>query len=649
NGSIDVYSPSSGRWRYIRDIAIADRVQKSITSLFALGDSMYIGSSFGVSLFSISRFRFVDTYANFGNTMTPPVLSVRADGKRVYAVLANGIAVSDSTAKNLAAPDSWKRYPMDNAATSLALVDGHVFAGGGNGLIELVGTSWRTIPAASHPVTIVGQSGSQLFFTRDKNIFSYSINGTIRQIGVELPSRVTSATNASETLIFGTESGGVARWESASGRWIFFAPNGPASNSFTSIVMDEDGILWCASGKEYGSGFYTYNGERWTNYSTSTIPEMHSNDCYGVAIGPNNSKWISTWGAGIVLFDSEGKFVRTFDHKNPGFTGPAGTPAYTVPAVVSADKDGNVWTSIYQTSDLSKVVWKMQPDSQWVAYPAPLNDYNQMLGVVVDQNKTKWFTNQLPGYTPKAGIVFLNEKGAVSGTTSNGWGTLSEKNGAPSSVVFSIVEDRDGIVWMGTTLGIFSIANSTNPFKSVLRPRLNAAREQYVYCIAIDALNNKWLGTSHGVFVVSPDGETLIDQYTVAGTGGKLVDDNIYSIAFDKKAGVAYLGTGKGLSSISIKTVAPALDYSEMTAYPNPFRTESQPYVTITGLAEGSTIKILTLNASLVKEFAAQGGGRAFWDGKTETGEPVASGIYIAIAYNALGGQVGRAKIAVIR
>ncbi|HLP15703.1 MAG TPA: hypothetical protein VK470_05560, partial [Bacteroidota bacterium] len=46
NGSIDVYSPSSGRWRYIRDIAIADRVQKSITSLFALGDSMYIGSSF---------------------------------------------------------------------------------------------------------------------------------------------------------------------------------------------------------------------------------------------------------------------------------------------------------------------------------------------------------------------------------------------------------------------------------------------------------------------------------------------------------------------------------------------------------------------------------------------------------------------------
>lgn len=178
---------------------------------------------------------------------------------------------------------------------------------------------------------------------------------------------------------------------------------------------------------------------------------------------------------------------------------------------------------------------------------------------------------------------------------------------------------------------------------------LGSVRDQVINCIAVDAVNNKWIGTSRGAYVLSPDGTSLIDQYSVANSNGKLVDDNIESIAFDAKNGVAYFGTGKGLSAVGIATIAPSADYSQITIAPNPFRTWEQPSVSISGLANGSTIKILTITGKLVKQFPAQGGGRAFWDGTTESGEQAASGIYVVVAYSANGGSVGTAKLAVIR
>ncbi len=140
-----------------------------------------------------------------------------------------------------------------------------------------------------------------------------------------------------------------------------------------------------------------------------------------------------------------------------------------------------------------------------------------------------------------------------------------------------------------------------------------------------------------------------MDQYTVANSNGKLVSDNVVSIAFDTRRGVAYFGTEKGLSSVGIATIAPSADFSGISAAPSPFRPDIHPYVMIQGLAEGSTIKILTVSGKLVSQFEAQGGGRAFWNGKSAAGETVASGIYLAVAYSANGSQLGTAKLAVIR
>jgi hypothetical protein len=174
-------------------------------------------------------------------------------------------------------------------------------------------------------------------------------------------------------------------------------------------------------------------------------------------------------------------------------------------------------------------------------------------------------------------------------------------------------------------------------------------REQSIQAIAVDAVNNKWVGTKEGVFVMNSDATQILQQYTVTSTGGKLVDNDIRAIAIDQQRGKAYVGTEKGLSSIEIAPVATVRSFTTLTMGPNPFKLPANAPLEIRNLVSESFIKILAVDGSLVSEFQAQGGGRAFWDGRDSSGELVGSGIYFVVAYAENGDQVGSGKVAVIR
>jgi hypothetical protein len=174
-------------------------------------------------------------------------------------------------------------------------------------------------------------------------------------------------------------------------------------------------------------------------------------------------------------------------------------------------------------------------------------------------------------------------------------------------------------------------------------------REQSVQAIAVDALNNKWVGTKEGVFVMNADATQILQQYTMANTGGRLVENDVRSIAIDQERGIAYFGTERGLSSLAIQTVQTRRAFSELEIGPNPYLVPSPVPLMIRNLVDETIIKILRVDGALVKEFRAQGGGRAFWDGRDARGELVGSGVYFVIASAHNGEEVAKAKVAVVR
>ena len=93
-------------------------------------------------------------------------------------------------------------------------------------------------------------------------------------------------------------------------------------------------------------------------------------------------------------------------------------------------------------------------------------------------------------------------------------------------------------------------------------------------------------------------------------------------------------------------------DFKNVIAGPNPFILRENSLFTIYKLKDNSTVKIFTLSGKLIRKLQAKDklvdGSRAIWDGEDSNGNPVATGIYLYLAYTE-NGDAFSGKVAVIR
>ena len=648
SGTIDVYAPATGTWRRVTDIRLSPKTSKSIRNFSFAGDSLYIASDLGVSLFSLSKFEFRETYENLGALTQSPVLSSTLLGGQVFVSTTKGVAVSKPNATNLVSPDSWLTFNSFSVPGTVAAFQGAVYLASAGGVFRYSGGSWT--PVSGLAVAACGLVATDtILYTRQKYaLLAMTTAGTVSLIGDAVPDSITGvAVTRSAGPLISLATSGIALLKGTPAQWQTTHPNGPASNRFSSMVVDEDGVLWCASSRTYGNGFYAYDGRSWKNYSSTTDPMLGTNSYFRVTLGPNNSKWFSSYGFGIAVVNSRMQVARMFNHAFPGFIG-TGDFSQVIPGGVARDHSDNMWVSIWHSSGPNGL-WKMNPDSSWEAIrTAQADNTQELVDVIIDNNNTKWIANSFLGTPVSSTLHYYNAERNL-GQASDGWGIMGTSEGITNSVIPAIAVDHDGDVWIGTGSGISIITNPTNPTQGIRRVYVGAVVQEAINVIAVDPLNNKWVATKQGVFVLSPDGTSLLNQYSVASTGGKLVDDNILAIQFDGKRGVVYFGSESGLSSLEIPATMPVEKFDGLRIAPNPFIIPDYPTAIINGLVEDSMIKIMTLQGTVIKAFPAQGGGRAFWDGTDEAGHTVGSGVYIVVAHSASGDGVATAKIAVLR
>jgi hypothetical protein len=89
--------------------------------------------------------------------------------------------------------------------------------------------------------------------------------------------------------------------------------------------------------------------------------------------------------------------------------------------------------------------------------------------------------------------------------------------------------------------------------------------------------------------------------------------------------------------------------FNNVRAYPNPWRNDRHAgtQVTLANVPPGTTAKIFTVSAHLVKNLPESSNGILTWDLTNNSGENVASGLYIYLLK--AGGETARGKLAVIR
>lgn len=207
-----------------------------------------------------------------------------------------------------------------------------------------------------------------------------------------------------------------------------------------------------------------------------------------------------------------------------------------------------------------------------------------------------------------------------------------------------MTEDKDGMIWVGHTLGVFlfdpDVVFDEQP--RAVRPLVTKSVEgtgllcegYAVYDIGVDRYNNKWLATNDGVYFVSPDGSELYAHYTTSNSD--VPSNEVYSIECDTINDRVYIATDNGFAEYISVGDASSINFDNVYAFPNPVEPDFTGMVKIVNLMENSYVTITDRNGLVVGQLGPVVGS-ALWDACGEDGERLPTGVYNI--YCAQGGQ----------
>lgn len=225
----------------------------------------------------------------------------------------------------------------------------------------------------------------------------------------------------------------------------------------------------------------------------------------------------------------------------------------------------------------------------------------------------------------------------------------------------AVVEDRDGLIWLGTDAGLLTCANDKKiftdggpVFNRVKVPRNDGTNlADYlldgveITQIVVDGANRKWIGTmSDGVYLVSADGYETLHHFTTSNS--PLLSNEIKKIGIRPSDGEVFILSTYGLQSYSSDASEPVTKLDDnIVVYPNPISIDHGPgYVTINGLEFDSRVFITDVAGNRVFK-GTSNGGTARWDLYINGGGRVTPGVYIVWASSSDGKNKAVGKILV--
>ncbi len=313
--------------------------------------------------------------------------------------------------------------------------------------------------------------------------------------------------------------------------------DGLSSGSIPALYEDREGSLWVGS----NDGL---NRLRQTRFTAYTVRQGLSADAVNSMVAASDGAvWIGTDGGGLNRL--EGDAVRSYTTRN-------GLATNYIGALFEAS-DGTLWVSgdsvvmhrrpsgefrIYTTADgVPKgfvsaigedrdrhiVIGGEGPirglkDDRFEVYPNQPAHIEYCYSIFRDRRHDLW-------YATTGGLVHVTERGHHTYTT---------RDGLPDEGIHSVHEDRDGTMWIATVSGLASLRNGAVTSYSKAGPL-----GEIVFEVLEDAIGNLWLNGRQGIIRAS--------KHDLADYAGKKRSDvpvRVYGLADGLKSteySVAYI------------------------------------------------------------------------------------------------------------
>ncbi|GJQ64684.1 MAG: hypothetical protein SCALA702_37370 [Melioribacteraceae bacterium] len=390
-GYIDVINPNENSISYITDIAKADQSSKRINDFLVKGDSIYIATDFGISLMNANTLLFIETYTKLGALTTNSKVFNLSFDTTIRALCEKGVAELIPGSINPASPDAWESITITGSASlfeysSSVSYGGKSYIGTDNGVYRNVGTGILQDFLSGVSIYDLIVIDNVFYVVTSDNIYSYDGSNT-QVLYSSSEYEYKGIYPGSPPLLL--TSNGVTDFP-PTGSDDFISPGGPALNSFSDMVVDNDGNLWAGSGRASSvGGIYKFDGIAWQNFNHNNTDVIKFDGFHRLYKGNNGVIYFANWGAGYSTYD-DGEFLSFYPPELP-VAGISVNPNFLVIWNLEEDSDGNLWLLNYEASDRN--VLSVKTDTgDWIQYrmASPLSAVvGNAEHFAIDQNDTK--------------------------------------------------------------------------------------------------------------------------------------------------------------------------------------------------------------------------------------------------------------------
>jgi signal transduction histidine kinase/ligand-binding sensor domain-containing protein/DNA-binding response OmpR family regulator len=272
--------------------------------------------------------------------------------------------------------------------------------------------------------------------------------------------------------------------------------SGLTVNEVISLFQDKDDVLWIGTGSnaitryKKGEGFRSFpiNGY---------VFAIHQDKL--------NHLWLGTWGQGLCLLDRDKGSVKRFSNVPGNFHSLSSDKVLAI----FDDTWGNLWVGTKAGGINVEPLAKLsQGKNEFQSFKHNENDFNSLVHndvycITQDKNGNIWL-----GTGGGLCRVIWPKGQPVSGKMPEGkiqFESYLEKDGLPNGMIFGIVEDRHGNLWLSTNNGLSMFDPNTKVFVNYNVNDGLQANEFHANAYMEDKLGNMYFGGVNGLTVFNPD------------------------------------------------------------------------------------------------------------------------------------------------
>lgn len=633
---------------------------KSIFRILFRNNKAYLCTGLGIVVLNTSVPEIEATYVIGSTGAYTPVYGLAVTGNTFFAATSEGIRTAPINSNNLSDFRNWSSLSQGLSADTvqeIITLGNQLICRQQQQLFKLINNTWTPWYTADRTISNMTVHDNQLLLCESQQgasrILSLDANGapvTIYQDKLlQAPLQIAGTADA---IWLADAVSGLVQYTKTTDDYTEVNPNAPAGIITGDLLFSGNTLLaapgtvtsnWKAGGNK--DGYYTAGNGTWTT-STNWPDSLH--DIITLAVN-GNTRYLGSFGGGLARI-TVGKLTVFKQGILPSATNDR--TAYNVSGLTT-DAAGNLWVAVYG-ADNNLLLKKT--DDTWVSFRSPYamtgNAISQLL---VDDYGLVYIVSPQSN-----GLYILNTNNTPNDKSDDQWRQYrlgAAQGNLPSNDVYCLAKDRNGSIWVGTARGIAVIncpgqaaAEGCNAILPIIQQDNFAGylfQDEQVTTIATDGANRKWVGTYNGAWLVSEDGEKIIEHFNTDNS--PLPDNHIYRIAIDAATGEIYFATAKGLVSWHGTATAPVsqMQRDSVLVFPNPVKHDYTGPIAIRGLVENTRVKITDISGRMVFQTRAFG-GQAVWNGLDYTGHRPQSGVYLVFATGETGGEHVVTKIVFI-